>query len=134
MANRTVKVTIPTNDPDKLVTIAEAMIAKHEEDPATSKLSADEVTKLKNIVTAAKPARAEAIKKRQEAQAANEKYRLAIGTGEGQTSKTKGTGYNLIVRMKKALLPAFEGEEEQLETYGMKVKIGTAKPRTPKPQ
>lgn len=34
--------------------------------------------------------------------------------------------------MKKTLLLAFEGEEEQLETYGMTVKIGTTKPRGPR--
>lgn len=57
---------------------------------------------------------------------------MAAGTGKGQTSRTPGTAYNLVTRMKKTLLLAYEGKEEQLETYGLDVKVSTAKPRTPK--
>ena len=132
MANRTVRVTIPNNDPDDLVTLAESLIEKHEANPAESKLNDQDVAALKAVIAAAKPIGAKARKLKQDLQAATEQYRLAIGTGKGQTSKTKGTAYNRVVRMKKALLLAFEGEEEQLETYGMNVKIGTAKPRGPR--
>ena len=134
MANRTVRVKMPVTDTDEFIKLLEGLIEKHEAAPATSKLNAAEVADLKAKLTAAMPFRATAKKLREQAQAAQEQFRLALGTGKGQTSKTKGTGYNLIVRMKKALLLAFEGEEEQLETYGMKVRIGTVKPRAPKPK
>lgn len=132
MANRTVKVDIPREDPDDLITLAETIIAKHEADPANSKLSASEVLLLKQQVAAAKPARAKAVKMKQDLQAATEEYQLAVGTGKGQTSTTPGTVYNLVNRAKKTLLIAHEGKEEQLETYGMKVKVSLSKPRGPR--
>lgn len=129
MANRTVRVALPVNDTDEFLKVAESLIKKHEADPATSKLSADEVAQLKSTLALARPLREAAAKLRKEAQAAQEQCSLALGLGVGQTSKTKGTAYNLLTRMRKRLLLEFEGEEEQLGTYGLNVVIGTAKPR-----
>ena len=132
MANRTVRASLPINDTDEFIKVVEGMIARHEDDPAISKLDNDDVAELKALLEAAKPFRDTAKKLREQAQAAQEKFRLALGTGKGQTSKTKGTCYNLANRMRKQLLLAFEGEEEQISTYGLKVVIGTAKPRGPR--
>ncbi len=131
MANRTVRVKMPVTDTDEFLQLIETVIKTHEAAPATSRLHAGEVADLKLKLAAARPFRETAARKRQEAQTAQEQFNLSLGTGKGQTTKTKGTCLNLITRMKKQLLLAFEGEEEQLESYGLKVVIGTAKPRGP---
>ncbi len=132
MANRTVRVNLPISDADKFIMLIGAIIAKHEQDPATSKLDPTEVAELKTLLSVAKPYREEAAKLRKEAQAAQEQYTLALGIGKGQTSKTKGTCYNLVTRIRKRLLLEFEGNEEQLGTYGLQVVIGASKTRASK--
>lgn len=132
MATRTVRVTLPVNDTEKFITTAKALIKKHKADPANSKLNDGEVVALETQLAIAEPLRETAAKLRRDAQAAQEQCNLALGLGKGQTIKDKGTAYNLMGRMKKRLLLEFEGQEEQLGTYGMNVVISTVKARAPR--
>ncbi len=56
-----------------------------------------------------------------------------LGFADGQSLATNGTARNLINRAIKALLGVFGGSENELETYGVSVTVGTASGPTPTP-
>ena len=57
-----------------------------------------------------------------------------LGLAAGQTFATTGTARNLVSRVSKVLLGVFAGSENELETYGFQVVVGTASgPTTPTP-
>ena len=59
-----------------------------------------------------------------------------LGFADGQTLATASTARNFISRVIKALLAVHAGAENELETYGLSVTVGTASgpgPGTPPP-
>ena len=56
-----------------------------------------------------------------------------LGFADGQTLASNGTARNLINRAIKALLGIYAGAENELETYGLSVTVGTARNPTPAP-
>ena len=56
-----------------------------------------------------------------------------LGLAAGQTLVSSGTARNLISRVSKILLGVHFGVENELETYGFAVVVGTASSPTPTP-
>ena len=56
-----------------------------------------------------------------------------LGLSAGQTVQTTGTARNLLSRASKVLQGLFAGSENELETYGFTVVVGTAAGPTPPP-
>ena len=50
-----------------------------------------------------------------------------LGIAEGQNAQSEGTLYFEALRIRGLLLASFRGNEEELETWGFSVKIGTAR-------
>ncbi len=56
-----------------------------------------------------------------------------LGIAAAQTAATTGTARNLTTRASKLLQAVFAGSENELETYGFTVVVGTASGPTPTP-
>jgi hypothetical protein len=77
-------------------------------------------------VNEARTLRDDALAKDQMSQANNELARNLCGYGEGQTSETPGTLYYLITQVRDLLLVAYDGNEEQLSTFGFNVVVSSS--------
>ncbi|MFH1004424.1 MAG: hypothetical protein V1781_02865 [Bacteroidota bacterium] len=62
----------------------------------------------------------------------NEQAELIFGRGEGQTSQSLNTMYNMITVIRDYLLVQNTGNEEALSEWGFKVVVDTAKGPTRK--
>lgn len=130
MPRTTIRVEVPTASPDDLVALIEALLAQHDKLEAaksgSSPLPAADVTKLRAIVTQAKPDRAKAKDFDRQAQALYESSSKLLGLGTGQNSRTEGTGLSLTVKMRDLLLALNRGSENALEPWGFTVVVGSA--------
>jgi hypothetical protein len=115
-----------------LVVLIEALLAQHDKVEAvkagSSPLPAADVTKLRDIATQAKPARAKAKDYDRQAQALYESSSKLLGLATGQNSRTEGTGLTLAVKMRDLLLALNRGQENALEPWGFTVVVGSAAP------
>lgn len=127
MARKTIKVEIPRSKPDAFITLIKAIIAKHEADPAASKLEATEVATLKAILSNGEDLRLKSIQAKKSSESLMEESNMAFGLGKNQTKDTANTGLFLVTGIRDGLLKSFRNNEEKLSEYGFKVVVGTAK-------
>jgi hypothetical protein len=121
---------VPNSSPDDLVTLVDAILAQHDKLEAakagSSPLPAAEVTKLRELFTQAKPARAKAKEYERQAQALFEQSTKLLGMASGQNSRTEGTVLTQTVKMRDLLLALNRGQENALEPWGFTVVMGSA--------
>lgn len=130
MARTTIRVELPTGKPDDFVKLLEDVLAEHDrreaETAGSSPIPAKYITPLRALLAAAKPDREKAKLLARQSQELFEKSAKALGLAEGQTSRTDGTGLNLVGLIRDGLLTEYSGNENALEPFGFKVIIGTA--------
>jgi hypothetical protein len=131
MARKTVRVDVPTNKPNSLITLGQSIMLKHTKDGAASPLDKDKMAKLAAVLAIAVPQNQAAKDADGVAQKARQVRDGAMGTADGQTASTMDTGLNLINYARDQLLLTNEGAEEALTGYGFDVVVGSAK--APKP-
>jgi hypothetical protein len=136
--NTTIGVGIPTYDGQPIVVsnctltvngvhsfasllLTDSAVLTHSPAPA-------DVTKPRDIVTQAKPARAKAKDYDRQAQALYESSSKLLGLATGQNSRTEGTGLTLAVKMRDLLLALNRDQENALEPWGFTVVVGSAAP------
>lgn len=127
MPKRNVKVGLPLSSPNKLLSLNELIIKRHEELGDDSPLKQLDMDDVKNKVQQASELRSQAQQKHAEAEALNQKARVILGIEVGQDSTTEGTIYYLDTRIRKLLLFMYPGVEEELTTFGFNVVIGMSK-------
>ncbi len=127
MARKTIKVEIPRSKPDAFITLLKAIVAKHDADPATSKLDAAEVSSLKTILTNGEDLRLKSVQAKKLSESLMEESNMALGLGKNQTKDTANTALYLVTGIRDGLLKTFRNNEEKLSEYGFKVVVGTAK-------
>ncbi len=98
--------------------------------PADSKLDPAKISALKQDMKDAAKQHADMLKYAGLAQAARVARDTALGTADGQTVNTKGTGLNIITNFRDRLLLDNEDNPEVLTTYGFNVIVGSAKAPT----
>ena len=98
--------------------------------PADSKLDPAKIGALKKDMKDAGEQHALMLKYAGLAQAARVARDTALGTADGQTVNTKGTGLNIITNFRDRLLLDNEDNPEVLTTYGFNVVVGSAKAPT----
>jgi hypothetical protein len=125
---RYVSYNVPNSSPEGLLDLGTSIINKHTTDGATSILTAPmfDMADFAAKVNAARNLRDEALTKDQNSQANNELARNLCGYGEGQTSETPGTLYYMLTQVRDLLLVAYDGNEEQLSTFGFNVVVSTS--------
>jgi hypothetical protein len=132
MARITVRVDLPTGNPEKLIKLAQKISAKHLSDLPNSPLNVEEMTKLAAAAGLAETAHSESEKHNGLAQSYRQARDSGLGIADGQTIRTPETALNLIAHARDQLLVKYEGLEEKLTEYGFDVVIGTAKSPTRK--
>lgn len=122
---KTVSVEIPISSPKEMIELVDKILEKHTDLGPGSPLNIPELDMagLQVQHDLHKDKRKEGNKKHGLAEPAIQKADKALGTEEGQTSKTKGTVYNITTRVRDRLLFVHEGEEEELTTYGFNIVI-----------
>lgn len=121
---KNVSVEIPIDSVPKMEKLVAAIIARHTALGVASPLAGQvDMAMLAAKILTAKNKRTSSQLKHGTAQATMEAADKALGIEQGQTSKTTGTVYNLITRVRDRLLFVHAGEEEQLSTYGFNVVI-----------
>jgi len=116
---------IPYNSPEGLLELASDIINKHTTDGVNSILipAIINMTDFQAKFNQAQTLREDAGDLDAEKQAGNELARNLCGYGEGQTSDTPGTLYFFFTKIRDLLLTVNEGNESQLELWGMKVVV-----------
>ena len=130
MARRTVKVSVPINNPDKFSKLLNDIQTHHELlGPASPLNNVPGMTMadFKNLLTNADDRRTQAAGLREQSENANEQAEAVYGRDAGQTVETPGTLYNMEDRIKNHLLNLNKGNEEALSEFGFSVQVGTAK-------
>ena len=133
MARKTVRVDVPANKPDDLITLGQSILAKHTKDGADSPLDDKKMQTLTGVLAVADPQNQAAKDADAVAQKARQTRDGALGIADGQTAYTKDTAMNLITYARDQLLVTNEGQEEALTAYGFNVVVGSAKNPTPAP-
>ena len=137
MARTTVRVELPTGKPDEFVKLIEDILKEHDRleaaDADSSPIPAKYITPLRALLTSAKADRASAKNLAAQSQALYEKSAKTLGLADGQTSRTEGTGLNLVGLVRDTLQTEFSGNENAMEPFGFKVVVGTAASPKKKP-
>ena len=74
--------------------------------------------------------RTDAANNHSSAEAKNQKARVKLGIGDGQTSNTPDTCYNILTLSRDLLLVIHQENEERLNAYGFNVVISEARSPT----
>jgi hypothetical protein len=129
MPKKTVRVTIPTDQPEKMSDLVTHLWNTHVNMGASSPLHNNpfiNMTRFEQLMN-------EAVGKRQEAEKLYAQYktlmaesRIAFGINKGQTLSTTGTLYHFLNNIKQFLLVRSRGNEEELNIWGFDVRVGTS--------
>jgi len=129
MARITTRIKFPTGSPDQILQLMTAVQEKHAEEGVNSPLTGVDMEAFGTAITSAKQKRAEAAKLEAKAQALYAEAHTMMGIAKGQTSKTEGTLYYNLCKIRDLLLIIHRNNENNLEPWGFKVVIGQAAPR-----
>jgi hypothetical protein len=137
-ARRDVKVEIPRENPEELVTLATAIRAKHVLDGVGSPLNGqvDMVAFAGKLATAISELDSWNTKDASK-QALHNDALVLLGYADGQTAQTEGTCYWFITGIRDVLLNKYEPNPEELSNWGYDVVIGetgAGKKQTAPPQ
>lgn len=89
------------------------------------------------IQTLLGPAKADRLKSQElaaQAAALLEKSNKALGLAEGQNLRTEDTGLFYAAQVRDTLVAELRGKENEIETFGFKVVVGSAASPTRKPK
>ena len=130
MARTTIKVELPSGKPDDFVKLTENILKEHDKreaaTPGSSPIPTKYITPLRVLLISAKKDRGDAKNLAAQSQQLLEKSANTLGLGTGQTSRTEGTGLNLVGLVRDSLLTEYSGNENAMEPFGFKVVVGTA--------
>ena len=129
MGRKTVRVDIPTRYPEKFTKLIADIWKKHEALGASSPLfnnSLIDMSKYEVNMTEALQAREQAEEHYVEAHVLMERSRHLMGIDKGQSINDEGL-YNYIDTIKRILLIKYPGIENELETWGFNVVVGSSK-------
>ena len=129
MAKKTVKIDIPIADPDELVVLCLALLAKHIADGAGSPLNAVNMATFQTNAGDARDLRQEAKQEHALGEQKNQQAAVLIGKAKGQNSKTPGTLYNTVTRIRDSLLVIYNSNPERLSLWGFNVQVRQSKGR-----
>jgi len=112
-----------------LLDLAAAIINKHTTDGVNSILRPNiiDMADFESKFNDASTLREDSSDLNEDKQAANEAARNLCGYGPGQTVSTPGTLYFFFTKIRDLLLTVHEGNENELETYGMPVVVHESK-------
>jgi hypothetical protein len=133
MARRTVKIGTPTNRPDRLIKLGNAIVAKHQENGANSPLDPAKMERLKQVIEEADRLHEDTKRFAALSQAARQHRDKILGVAADQGTGTDDTGLHLIVYARKHLALLCDGREQELGSYGFDVTLGTASRRKSSP-
>jgi hypothetical protein len=94
--------------------------------PGTHKIPEDLAAPMRTMYPGVKRAYLDLVALRSLTQTTSNNLQQSLGLATGQSVSSEGTARNLISRAVKVLLGVFSGRENELETYGIPVSIGTA--------
>ena len=114
------RVVIPTNA-DIIATLGQNILQKHTADGASSILNDLDMADFVEKANQVRHWQEEALRLRRDSEVPTEERNRLLGTGKGQTSKTKGTVLYLISSVRDVLLGLHRGEEQQLGQWGFEV-------------
>jgi hypothetical protein len=110
------RINIPQN-PDELITLAKAIVAKHTEDGAASPLSGLEMPDMANKTTTADTHNKAAAKLYRDAEKATQDRELALGSN----NPVKGTVLHYVRSVRDVLQGLNKGNEQKLGSWGFDV-------------
>ncbi|MES2570797.1 MAG: hypothetical protein V4710_12195 [Verrucomicrobiota bacterium] len=126
MARKTVRVEIPSNSPDSMITMARAIKKEHDQAGPRSRLKPERVQAMHERAEQARLKRDQAEALEAEASRLRDESDALIGLAPGQTRETAGTLLHDLTRFRDLLLLTYRGAEQTLGEYGFHVVIGTA--------
>lgn len=124
MPKPTYRVLIPTA-PDKLLTLANTILAKHTADDAASPLLMLNMADFAAKLTEANAKQVKALELRRQSEETTEQRNLYLGVAATQNSKTPGTLRYYISGIRELLKGFLRGEERKLGEWGFDVDSGS---------
>ncbi len=123
MASKNVKVPIPIRKILEFLQLLETLYAKHVSLGDDSPIDNVDMTKLKENVDEVIDLRTSSRSLRAQSESKMEDANLIVGVEPGQNSKTPGTLYYDVAKIRNLLLVEYEGHEERLSDWGFKVVV-----------
>lgn len=114
------KVVMPRNA-DKMVTLSELILQRHNSDGATSVLAILPMAAFQAKATEVQGLQADALRLRRESEIPTEERNHLLGTAKGQSTKTAGTVLYMICSVRDTLLGIHRGSEQKLGDWGFTV-------------
>ena len=124
------RIPLPKGHPDKFIQIMKDVIEEHEELGVASPLNNPtfvDMADFKQKLLQADQLREASIAARAEAEALMGQAKKILGTSVGQSINTEGTLYYMLESIKKVLLVKYRGVEQDLESFGFHVVVGSTK-------
>ena len=124
------RIPLPKGHPDKFIQIMRDVVAKHEQLGVASPLNDPtfvDMADFKQKLEQAGQLREASIAARADAEAFMGQAKKILGTTEGQSINTEGTLYYMLDSIKKLLVVKYRGVEQELETFGFHVVVGSTK-------
>ena len=134
MSRRTVRVNFPSDSPEGMIKLIDAILTREGDPTQTPGLDPALRGQLEEIRDAAKPRHVQANKLDGQIQALRQERNTFLGLAKGQTMETEGTGRCLVAQARDHLLLKNRGLEENLSVWGFNVVIGRAKSPVRKPK
>ena len=128
----TVKVNLPRHEADDMLGLADSIFTKHTADGAGSPLNMFDMAAFETRKNDGRTNRNNAKNAHALAEEKNQEAEVIIGLAEGQNKDTPGTLYNALLPIRDLLQLIHRQNEERLNKWGFKVKIGEAKSPTAK--
>jgi hypothetical protein len=135
MARRTIRVTVPSSQPEAFSKLLNTIVRKHLELGAASPLANDpdiDMGLFATNVATADDLRDKSEDFRSKSGETMLQANNIYGTSKGQTIFTPNTLLNSCDTIKKELLKKYKGSEESLAIFGYDVVVGQAKSPTPR--
>ena len=138
MARTTVRIVLPSANADQTIKLLETVLAEHTRretaTPGFSPLKASVITAIQTLLGPAKADRLKSQELAAQAAALLEKSNKALGLAEGQNLRTEDTGLFYAAQVRDTLVAELRGKENEIETFGFKVVVGSAASPTRKPK
>ncbi len=127
MSRKTVRVKIPKGQPDRLIQLANDILAKHASEGANSPLDPGKLTRLQEIVSEADRFHANAKRQLALAHKSYQRRDDLLGTGVSQSIDSPDTALNLIGYVRDQLAIHCARREQELGEYGFDISLGAAR-------
>ncbi|MFA6287901.1 MAG: hypothetical protein WC661_11005 [Opitutaceae bacterium] len=138
MARTTVRIVLPSANADQTIKLLETILAEHARretaTPGSSPLKSSVITAIQALIGPAKADRLKSQELAAQAAALLEKSNKALGLAEGQNLRTEDTGLFYAAQVRDTLVAELRGKENEIETFGFKVVVGSAASPTRKPK